>query len=82
MAVLMEQFVAEEATPYVRKLIFDEISQRQGNLDEAKTRFEFNRFELTIDYASEVVVIEDVLDVSPAGEEQVSLSDFMRALGD
>lgn len=82
MSLLIEQFIAEEVTPYVHKLIVDAVAQHEFRPDGGKTRFEFNRFELTIDYADEAVVIEDVLDASSAGEVRIALGEFMRALGD
>lgn len=60
MGDLLEQFLTEECTEYVRRLLESAIT------DSAMPRphFEFNRFEVTIDREAEIVVLEDVLDAT------------------
>lgn len=73
---LLEEFLAQECTPHVRRLLVDAIADTLT----AYHRFEFNRFEVTIDRNSNEVVIEDVLDTSPEGVNRLSIVRFTAAL--
>jgi hypothetical protein len=77
MSNLLEQFISQECTAYVRHLLEDAIS------DPATPRphFEFNRFEITIEREANIVVLEDVLDATEEGVMHVPLAEFMVALG-
>ncbi len=76
MGDLLEQFITQECTAYVRRLLEDAIA------DSATPRphFEFNRFEITIERQANIVVLEDVLDATEAGVRRVPLSEFTDAL--
>jgi hypothetical protein len=43
-------------------------------------RYEFNRFEIALDFDEGNVIIEDVLDASEAGAQRVSIAEFSAAL--
>lgn len=72
----LEQFITQECTAYVRRLLEDAIA------DSATPRphFEFNRFEIAIEREANIVVLEDVLDATQAGVRQVPLAEFTAAL--
>ncbi|HMG57521.1 MAG TPA: hypothetical protein VK601_28670 [Kofleriaceae bacterium] len=76
MGDLLEQFITQECTAYVRRLLEDAIA------DSATPRphFEFNRFEITIERQTNIVVLEDVLDATEAGVRRVPLAEFTDAL--
>lgn len=76
MSDLLEQFLTQECTEHVRRLLEGAIS------DSATPRphFEFNRFEITIEREASVVVLEDVLDATEAGVRHVPLAEFTAAL--
>lgn len=73
---LLEQFISQECTAHVCRLLEEAIA------DSATQRphFEFNRFEITIDREANAVVIEDVLDATDAGVRHVPLAEFTAAL--
>jgi hypothetical protein len=48
---VLEQFLAEEASPCVCKLIADAVSEHSTRAAEVQKRFEFNRFEVSLDFA-------------------------------
>jgi len=73
---LVSEFIAQEATDYVRGLLRDAI-QDSGN---SSRRFEFNRFEVTIDHEQGVVLVEDVLDAGETGMQSVPIKEFSRLL--
>lgn len=76
MGDLLEQFITQECTAYVHRLLEEAIA------DSATPRphFEFNRFEITIEREESVVVLEDVLDATEAGVRRVPLAEFAAAL--
>lgn len=78
MELILEQFLAEEAVPYVRKLIVDAVSEHQAKPNELQKRFEFNRFELTLDFENKSVLIEDILQTGQNGEIHLALDEFLR----
>jgi hypothetical protein len=81
MASLLEQFAEEEATPYVRGLILEAVRERESNPARELTHFHFNRFDITLDFASGTVLIEDELNFDPvANEVRLSLAEFIRYL--
>lgn len=73
---LLEQFLAEEVNEYVRALL------RQAVNDDVTVskRFEFNRFEVTIDRKDGSVLIEDVLDAAVTGALRMPIAEFGAAL--
>jgi hypothetical protein len=73
---LLEQFLREECTPHVRSLICDAAAKSDG-----RREFEFNRFNLTLDLESRRALISDELDVSPGGETDLPLDEFLSAVG-
>jgi hypothetical protein len=74
-ATLLEQFLREECTPHVRGLLREAV--RGG---PARRRFEFNRFEITVDREKELVTVEDVLDASVLGAQTIPLAEFVVTL--
>jgi len=76
MSNLLEQFISQECTAYVRRLLEDAIA------DAATPRphFEFNRFEITIEREANIVTLEDVLDATATGVQHVPLAEFTAAL--
>lgn len=79
---LLRQFVDQEATAYVKKLIDDAVSQHDEQPCLEKKIFEFNRFEITLDFSNNLVRIEDVLEVGVEGEVSIGLDDFVKLLHD
>lgn len=73
---LLDQFLAEEATPHVRGLLAHAIA----DVSATRARFELNRFDITVDREASVVVIVDVLDATGAGVQRVPLATFAQAL--
>jgi len=77
---LLEQFLKEEADPHVRGLILGAVHEHENRSDEAQRKFEFNRFEVTLDFIGGIAVIEDVLDPAFSGEVRLQLGEFVRRL--
>jgi hypothetical protein len=73
---LLDQFLAEECTPYVRRLLEEAIA----NTAVLRPHFEFNRFEVTVERTDNSIILEDVLDATESGAQTVPLPDFVHAL--
>jgi hypothetical protein len=73
---LLEQFLVHECTSYVRGLLEDALADTSA----ARSHFEFNRFEVTIERDHDMVLLEDVLDATEAGTQRVPLAQFVQDL--
>jgi hypothetical protein len=73
---LLDQFLSEECTPYVRSLLEEALASASS----ANAHFDFNRFEVSIRRQDGEVHIENVLDASDAGVQRVSLGEFASSL--
>lgn len=72
--------MSEERTPYVRDLLRQNIEAAVVGAGPRRRRFEFNRFEVTIDADEDCILIEDVLDGTATGEDRVVIAEFLKAL--
>jgi hypothetical protein len=77
---LLDQFLAEECIPYAQGLLNSALEAVETGTAPAKNRFEFNRFEVTIDAEKNEVVLEDVLDATDAGTQTVALQELEKGL--
>jgi hypothetical protein len=77
---LLEQFLTEECTPYVCRLLLDALQDARAGLAPRRKRLEFNRFEILFDLDEGDVTIEDVLEATNLGVQRVSVTEFSRAL--
>lgn len=77
---LLEQFLSEEADPHIRKLIADAINGHHLHPEVAQRRFEFNRFEVTLDFENGTVLIEDDWEARTCGEVRFTLDEFLGQL--
>jgi hypothetical protein len=75
---LLEQFVRDECNDHVRGLLNEALAS--GKTQATVKRFEFNRFEVALDFEALTATVEDVLDASDDGVQEISLSDFFSAV--
>lgn len=68
---LIEEFLDEECSDYVRDLILSWIAENKSRAEGASTTLEFNRFEVFVDLESNSVLVEDVLDDSPGNTTSI-----------
>lgn len=80
MSGLLLKFLSEEATPHVRKLILDAVEEQGSFKQRNRYRFEFNRFEVTLDFVHDTATLEDVLDPESSGECRLRLGEFVQCL--
>ena len=79
-ATRLDQFLAEECTPYVRDLVTGGLAAGRSSAGLRRRHFEFNRFEVTFDLDKGEVLIEDVLDATEAGTQRIPIAEFSAAL--
>ncbi len=77
MSDLLKQFIAEDCTLYTRGLLEGAI--RFGLMP--RPQIEFNRFQITIERETGIVVLEDLYDPNESGVVHVPLVDFVAAIG-
>ena len=80
MESLLEQFLKEEASSHVRGLIVDAVHSHAKHSTEEQRKFEFNRFEVTLDLDGNVALIEDVLDHTSTGEVRLQIGELVSCL--
>ena len=76
MSTLLAQFLSQECTVHVRQLL-------ERAIDDASVpppSFELNRFEITVDRDTGLVILADVLEATEVGVQHVPLEEFMKAL--
>jgi hypothetical protein len=77
---LLEQFVLEECTDYVRDLVRTALDAGASGAGPRRKKFEFNRFEVTFDLDEDIVFIEDAFDTTNTGAQRLLLSELLTAL--
>jgi len=77
---LLREFLQWECTPYVSKLLRSAVDAARASSGPPIKRFEFNRFEVTLNLEGDTVVLEDVQDPSELGMQTVSIEEFLAAL--
>ena len=75
---LFEQFLRQECTPDVRALVCAAVATDVDRV--TKRTFEFNRFNLILDFTLIRATVEDVLDASEAGSVSMSIPELQLAL--
>ena len=81
---ILEQFLTEEANSHVRRVILAAAQEHERKealpRSEMTRTFEFNRFEVTLDFAHDLALIADVLNPVPSGELHLPLDEFLARL--
>ncbi|WP_425628484.1 hypothetical protein [Vibrio neptunius] len=80
MSNLMSEFVSQECTDSVSRMLISEI-EKLSNDNEAQFReFAFNRFNVYLDFNKNEVRLEDDLDPEESGVLSLSLNSFLEAI--
>lgn len=77
---LLDQFVREECTAYVRGLLLGAVDAARAGHAPTRQRFEFNRFEVTIDKDEDIIALEDMLEPGAFGAQMLPLAEALDAL--
>jgi hypothetical protein len=79
---LIDQFFSEEVSTGVRELILDAVTEHQLHGILIQKVFEFNHFDLTLNFETKTALIEDVLKPEGSSSECVKLDEFFLRLSD
>ncbi|PYB72720.1 hypothetical protein [Pseudomonas soli] len=78
---LMEQFIAQELNASVRSVLNGAIAERAGSDNVLIREFEFNCFDVILDFERGVVRLQDALSSGVENYTELLLSDFISACG-
>ena len=73
---VIERFVQQELDAHVRGVLQGAIDENRGSENVYKREFEFNSFDVVLDFSRGLVIVQDVLIAGEDGEQEVSMSDF------
>jgi hypothetical protein len=77
-STLLQQFLRLEVNATVRQLLQDALADPEPR--KARREFEFNRFNVKLDFERQVAVIDDETDTSSAGSVEIELEQFARLI--
>jgi hypothetical protein len=77
---LVEQFLNEECTAYVRMQLQAWLAGKGIDRQPEPRRWEFNRFEVSLEATGDTITLEDILDPTEAGRVRLSVAEFAAAL--
>ena len=77
MTSVLKQFLHEEVS-YALDPILNAIRKHKENPHKYQMKLGFNRFDITLFFEDNSVLIEDDLDPSPSGEQRLSLDEFLQ----
>jgi len=73
---LLEQFVGDACDPRTVEMMTRALDAGQANTGPRAQTFTFNLHDVTFDLDKDYVLIEDVTDVSEAGEHRMTIAEF------
>jgi len=77
----MEQFIAQELNASVRSVLNGALEERARSGDVLLREFEFNCFDVVLDFERGVVRLQDALSSGVESSTELPLSDFIFACG-
>lgn len=77
---LLRQFLAQDCDSQVRQKLLAEINSHGAVRTDVVREFNFNRFNVYLDFQNGSVRVEDELDTTEAGSCYMPIADFARAL--
>lgn len=78
---LMEQFIAQELNASVRSVLNGALDERARSDDVLLREFEFNCFDVVLDFERGVVRLQDALSSGVESSTELPLPDFIFASG-
>jgi len=82
MLSLLKQFLEEDCDAGIRQMLLTEINRHATVRTAVVREFNFNRFDVYLDFQSESVRVDDDLDTSEAGSCTIPMTDFASALNE
>jgi hypothetical protein len=79
-AKLLDIFLSEDGDAHARQKLLDSIREQRTTGTPLVREFNFNRFNVTLNFETKQVFLEDDLTTGPEGERKFSLDEFEKAL--
>jgi hypothetical protein len=80
-ATLIERFVAQELNDSIRPILKDAFEERICSKSVLLREFEFNCFDVSLDFEKGIVTLQDVLSIGESGFLDIPIRDFISASG-
>lgn len=74
---VIERFVQQELDAHVRGGLQSAIDEKRSSENVYKREFEFNSFDVVLDFSRGMVIVQDVLIAGEDGDQEISMSDFI-----
>ncbi|MEX5554671.1 hypothetical protein [Pseudomonas pergaminensis] len=74
---VIERFVQQELDAHVRGVLQGAIDEKRSSENVYKREFEFNSFDVVLDFSRARVIVQDVLIAGEDGDQEISMSDFI-----
>lgn len=74
---VIERFVQQELDDHVRGALQGAIDEKRGSENVYKREFEFNSFDVVLDFSRGVAIVQDVLIAGEDGDQEISMSAFV-----
>lgn len=78
---LIERFVAQELDDSVRSILKDAFDERMCSKSVLLREFEFNCFDVSLDFEKGIVTLQDVLSAGVSSGLEIPIRDFISACG-
>ncbi|WP_458130790.1 hypothetical protein [Pseudomonas sp. R3-41] len=78
---LIERFVAQELDDSVRSILKNALDERMCSKSVLFREFEFNCFEVSLDFEKGIVKLQDVLSAGESSFLDIPIGDFISACG-
>ena len=78
---LMEQFIKQELNGTVRSVLNEALGERKRSDDVLTREFEFNCFDVVLDFERGVVKLQDALSSGVESSAELPMSEFISACG-
>ena len=79
-ATLLDRFFSEDGDAHARRKLLDTIREHKTSRVTFVRRYTFNRFNLSVNFGTSEVTLEDDLTVGPLGEYKLRLEEFEKEL--
>ena len=78
---LIERFVAQELDDSVRSILKDAFDERMCSKSILIREFEFNCFDVSLNFEKDIVTLQDVLSTKESSFLDIPIRDFISACG-
>ncbi len=78
---LIERFIDQELDDSIRSILKDAFDERMRSESVLLSEFEFNCFDVALDFEKDIVMLQDVLSAGGSSSLDIPMCDFISACG-